>query len=71
MWDGIYNWNFGQFSFMFILLGILDVILRGIGMWRAARANQRNWFIALLIVNSVGILPAIYLKFFQKKTKKS
>lgn len=47
-----------------IALGILavwDLVWRGLALWRAGRLNNRNWFIALLIVNSVGILPILYL----------
>ncbi len=37
------------------------------GMWKAARNSQLGWFIAILIVNSIGILPILYIYFFQKK----
>jgi hypothetical protein len=40
---------------------ILDLVLRGFALWRAARRGQKVWFIALLVVNSLGILPGIYL----------
>lgn len=46
---------------------IWDVIWKGIGLWKAGRNNQLGWFIAILIVNSVGILPIIYILGFQKK----
>lgn len=48
-----------------IPLAIFDIIMKGIALWHAAQNKQRNWFVALLIVNSLGILPIIYLKFFQ------
>jgi len=40
---------------------ILDLILKGFALWRATKRNENMWFIALLVVNSLGILPAIYL----------
>ena len=40
---------------------LLDVVLKGFALWRSARKGQNVWFIALLIVNSLGILPAFYL----------
>lgn len=49
---------------------IFDVIIRGVALWRTARSEQKGWFIALLILNSLGILPVIYLLFFQKKARK-
>ncbi len=47
-------------------LFVIDIILRAVALWRAARANQTVWFIALLLVNSMTILPIIYLMIFAK-----
>lgn len=52
-----------------IPLAILDLVLRGYALWRSARSGQNVWFVALLIVNSLGILPAIYLLINKDKTK--
>lgn len=49
------------FFLLLVPLALLDVILKGWGMWRAARMGKQGWFIALLIINSLGILPAIFL----------
>lgn len=56
------NWinPFGLFGFL-IPFAIFDLILRGFALWKAARKDQNIWFIALLVVNSMGILPIIYL----------
>mgnify|MGYP003974960749 CR=1 FL=1 len=35
-------------------------------LWRAARNYQKVWFVAVLIIQSLGILPIIYIFFFQK-----
>jgi len=48
-------------------LVILDLILKGFALWRASKNNQLYWFIALFIVNSIGILPVIYLAFVDKQ----
>lgn len=42
-------------------LAVLDLALRGWALWRSAKLNRQGWFIALLLINSVGILPAIFL----------
>lgn len=71
MFNNMFNMDIGSNSWNWILpLVIIDVILKGISLWRSARSSQKVWFVALLIVNSVGILPAIYLLFFDKKKKK-
>lgn len=40
---------------------IWDLILRGYALWHAAEHHNRNWFLALLLINSAGFLPLIYL----------
>lgn len=46
-----------------LVLAIVDLALKGWALWRAARMSKKWWFIALLIVNSMGILPTIFLLF--------
>jgi len=48
---------------------IIDGVLKLIALWKAARNKQMYWFIALALVNSVGILPTVYLIFFQPKSR--
>lgn len=49
---------------------VLDLVLKGIALWKSGRNNQLYWFVALLLINSLGILPAIYLIFFAKVEKR-
>lgn len=49
------------------LLSIWSLIWKGIALWRAVNNNQRNWFIVMLVLNTVGILEIIYLFRFAKK----
>ena len=39
----------------------------GLALWRAGRNNQPRWFIAILLLNTLGIFEILYLKFWQKK----
>jgi hypothetical protein len=64
----------GIFTISAILLFILAVgllALKGYSLWIAARRDDKGWFVALLILNTVGILELIYLYFiadiWQKK----
>lgn len=43
--------------------------LKGLALWRAGRNNQRGWFVALLIINTLGILELIYLMTAGKKRR--
>jgi len=40
---------------------------KGVAMWAAAKHSQKNWFIAILVLNTLGILEIIYLFRFAKK----
>lgn len=51
------------------LLTVWDLFWKAVGLWYALKNNQRNWFVAIFILNTLGILPLIYLKFYQKKVK--
>jgi hypothetical protein len=48
---------------------LFDGIMKLTALWKSARNNQLTWFIVLAIINSVGILPLIYIFFFQVKQK--
>lgn len=41
------------------------IVLKGYALWHAARNGQKKWFIALLIVNTLGILEIVYLIWFR------
>ncbi len=47
--------------YMLLALAIVELILKGFALWRAAQLKQLVWFIAILIFNTAGILPIVYL----------
>jgi len=51
-----------------LVMALWTVAIKGFALWHAARNSQRNWFIALLVVNSLGILEIIYLIWFRPKS---
>jgi methionyl-tRNA synthetase len=46
------------FAILFILWAL---VWKGLALWHSARRGQYWWFLALLIVNTFGILEIIYL----------
>ena len=76
----MYNFLYGMSSLstdlsvgmmiLFSIIVIWDAVWKAIGMWKSARNNQLAWFICILIFNTAGILPIIYIAWFQKKAKK-
>ncbi|MFA5485367.1 MAG: DUF5652 family protein [Candidatus Pacearchaeota archaeon] len=55
------------FLTVIIILSIWDGVWKGIALWKAGRNNQLTWFVFILIINTMGILPILYLLFFQKR----
>ena len=54
---------------LLIVFGIWEAVWKAIAMWKSARNNQLAWFVCILIFNTVGILPIVYILWFQKKRK--
>ncbi len=44
-----------------ILVLLWSILWKGIALWKAARRRQLVWYVALVIINTVGILPIIYI----------
>jgi uncharacterized membrane protein len=60
--------EFGALFIPLILAAILwSAVLKGFALWFAARGGQKAWFIAVLVVNTFGILEIIYLIWFRPK----
>lgn len=55
---------------MIALLVIWSLVWKGMALWKAARAGSKPWFVALLIVNTAGILDILYLYVFSKGNAK-
>jgi methionyl-tRNA synthetase len=48
-----------------LLVVLWTIILKGFALWHAARNSQKWWFIALLVINTLGILEIVYLIWFR------
>ncbi|MCL2329577.1 MAG: DUF5652 family protein [Bacteroidetes bacterium] len=49
------------FTVTICLLIIWELIWKGLALWRAAKNHHKTWFVCILIFNTAGILPIIYL----------
>ncbi len=66
----INHMNFNPPIWILYILFIWSLVWNGIALWHAAKNNQRNWFIVMLVIHTVGILEIAYLFFFAKKKMK-
>ncbi len=58
-----------QYMSLIFILVLWELVWKGIALWKAARESQKYWFIAILILNTVGILPILYIFLFKKGRK--
>lgn len=59
-------WN----PWLVILIILWTLPWKGIALWKAARQNNRNWFIALFLLNTLAILEILYIFKFSKNSNK-
>ena len=60
----------GMSLWILVVILIWDGIWKLISMWKAAQNKSLVWFIILALVNSVGILPILYIYVFSKFSNK-
>lgn len=55
-------------NFLLVALGAIWAILwKGVALWKSARLGKKWWFVALLVVNTLGVLDILYIFVFSKK----
>ncbi|MDP3244499.1 MAG: DUF5652 family protein [bacterium] len=64
--------NINNFNLQWIslILVLWTLPWKGVALWKASKLNQKWWFVALLIINTVGILEILYIYVFSKMGKK-
>jgi methionyl-tRNA synthetase len=61
------GWGYGLTASMFLLMIAWSIVWKGLALWRAAKNGHKGWFIALLVINTLGILEIVYLLSFGKE----
>lgn len=54
---------------LLILIGLWTLPWKAIALWKASQRKQKIWFIAFLLLNTVGILEILYIFVFSKTKK--
>ncbi len=52
--------------YLVMVLLIWSMFWKSLALWRAAKGDQKYWFVGLLLINSFGILELVYLFRFAK-----
>lgn len=64
-YDVTFSW-----AVLLIAAAVWELVWKALALWKASRRGQVGWFIALLVINSVGIVPIFYLLTYREHTKK-
>lgn len=71
------NFSYGYSPFGSAILGffLLPLVLwslawKGWALWKASKNDSVPWFIALLLINTMGILEILYIFVFSKNSSK-
>ena len=59
-----------QNQWIILLATLWTIPWKGVALWRSAKNNHKWWFIALLVINTLGILEILYIFLFSKKVSK-
>ena len=54
---------------LFLLILVWSLIWKGLALWRAARRQEKVWYVILLVLNTAGIAEIIYLLVTREKKK--
>lgn len=74
-WSGASPWAtmlggwMAGIGILLLPLIIWTIFWKGWALWTAARNGSKGWFIALLILNTVGILDILYIFVFGKQKR--
>ena len=58
--------NYGLAILLVGVILIWTLVWKLSGMWKAAKKGSVFWFIILAVVNTIGILPILYIYVFSK-----
>lgn len=45
---------------------VWSLVWKGIALWKSAQKKEKWWFIAFLLVNTLGVLEIAYIYYFSK-----
>ena len=46
---------------LLVIVAIWDSVWKLIALWKAGRNNHLAWFICIAVINTLGILPIVYI----------
>lgn len=60
-----------HYAWLIAVLALWELAWKGVALWKAARNDDKAWFIILLLINAVGLLSIAYIFVFSKRPSKT
>lgn len=60
-----------EWMVLLVAMVIWEIAWKGFALWRACKRNEKAWFIAILLINTIGVLPIVYMLSHQSLAKDS
>ncbi|MFH1429903.1 MAG: DUF5652 family protein [Candidatus Uhrbacteria bacterium] len=54
-------------TYALVLISLWTMPWKGYALWKAARRQDRNWFIAILVLQTLAILDILYIFVFSRE----
>jgi len=59
----------GGFAVLYAVMLLWSIVWKGVALWRAAKNDDKYWYVAILVVNTVGLLEILYIFFFSSRKR--
>ncbi len=57
----MFNWQMPDLGILIFIIVIWEAFWKGIGLWKSAKKADQLWFLAIFLINFVGLVPIFYL----------
>lgn len=61
----------GDFKLWFFVLVVWTLAWKGVALYKAARREDKGWFVALLVINTLGIVEILYVYIVSQRPSKA
>lgn len=58
--------SYGSMGLWLVPVMVWSLFWKGLALWKSAKNDEKYWFMALLVINTMGILELSYLFIFAK-----
>jgi len=55
----------------FLALFAWSLVWKGLALWKAAQKGSKPWFVAFMVINTLGVLEILYYYVFSEPRTKS